>query len=113
MLFYVGTYIGLHDYDAEADSTTLYKYIYEADVPDILSFKKSEQFQIINSTKGDLWFARSLATGKEGYIPSNHVAPVYTRKEYVVIKTHGSESRGQEEAGLRDERVSYLQVAPL
>ena len=29
------------------------------------------------------------------------------------IKTHGSESRGQEEAGLRDEPVSYLQVAPL
>ena len=29
------------------------------------------------------------------------------------IKTHGSESRGQEEAGLRDEQVSYLQVAPL
>ena len=28
------------------------------------------------------------------------------------VKTHGSESRGQEEAGLRDERVSYLQVAP-
>ena len=32
---------------------------------------------------------------------------------YVYIKTHGSESRGQEEAGLRDEPVSYLQVAPL
>ena len=31
----------------------------------------------------------------------------------MVIKTHGSELRGQEEAGLRDERVSYLQVAPL
>ena len=30
-----------------------------------------------------------------------------------IIKTHGSELRGQEEAGLRDERVSYLQVAPL
>ena len=29
------------------------------------------------------------------------------------IKTHGSESRGQEEAGLHDKRVSYLQVAPL
>ena len=28
------------------------------------------------------------------------------------INTHGSESRGQEEAGLHDERVS-LQVAPL
>ena len=31
----------------------------------------------------------------------------------VKIKTHGSESRGQEEASLRDEPVSYLQVAPL
>ena len=29
------------------------------------------------------------------------------------IKTHGSKSQGQEEAGLRDEPVSYLQVAPL
>ena len=29
------------------------------------------------------------------------------------IKTHGSESRGQEEAGLRDEPVSCLQVALL
>ena len=27
------------------------------------------------------------------------------------IKTHDSESRGQEEAAVRDERVSYLQVA--
>ena len=27
--------------------------------------------------------------------------------------THGSESRGQEEAALHDEPVSYLQVAPL
>ena len=32
---------------------------------------------------------------------------------HTYIKTHGSESRGQEEAGLRDEPVSYLQVAPL
>ena len=29
------------------------------------------------------------------------------------IKTHGSESRGQEEAGLCNEQVSYLQVALL
>ena len=29
------------------------------------------------------------------------------------IKTHDSESRGQEEAGLRDERVCYLQVVLL
>ena len=32
---------------------------------------------------------------------------------HIYIKTHGSESWGQEEAGLRDEPVSYLQVAPL
>ena len=30
-----------------------------------------------------------------------------------VIKTHGSELQGQEEAGLHDEPVSYLQVTPL
>ena len=29
------------------------------------------------------------------------------------IKTHGSELRGQEEAAVRDERVSYLHVALL
>ena len=29
------------------------------------------------------------------------------------LKTHGSESWGQEEAGLRNEPVSYLQVALL
>ena len=32
----------------------------------------------------------------------------------LLIKTHDSESRGQEEAGrIRDEQVSYLHVAPL
>ena len=31
----------------------------------------------------------------------------------IIIKTHDSELRGQEEAVLRDERVSYLHVAPL
>ena len=48
---------------------------------------------------------------------STHNNPVYiiyhNCKNTCSIKTHGSESRGQEEAGLRDEPVSYLQVAPL
>ena len=35
------------------------------------------------------------------------------KNDITEIKTHGSESRGQEEAGLCDEPVSYLQVAPL
>ena len=45
------------------------------------------------------------------YIHACTYADMYI--EGVYIKTHGSESRGQEEAGLRDEPVSYLQVAPL
>ena len=32
---------------------------------------------------------------------------------YVQIKTHGSESQGKEEAGLRDKPVNYLQVTLL
>ena len=31
----------------------------------------------------------------------------------LTVVSHSSELRGQEEAGLRDELVSYLQVAPL
>ena len=34
----------------------------------------------------------------------------YVRDERV-IKTHDSESRGQEEAAVRDERVSYLRIS--
>ena len=46
----------------------------------------------------------------------NIYVPLHLRARLDVhmhIKTHGSESRGQEEAGLRDEPVSYLQAAPL
>ena len=46
---------------------------------------------------------------KNLYIP-NPTTNIYL---YLYIKTHGSELLGQEEAGLRDEPVSYLQVAPL
>ena len=48
-----------------------------------------------------------------GVITSNHNYKTLTFFAAYRIKTHGSESRGQEEAGLRDEPVSYLQVAPL
>ena len=46
-----------------------------------------------------------MVSGFRGRIPK--------RDAHIYIKTHGSESRGQEEAGLCDEPVSYLQVAPL
>ncbi|XP_069052332.1 tyrosine-protein kinase fynb isoform X2 [Lepisosteus oculatus] len=51
-------------------------YDYEARTEDDLNFRKGEKFQILNSTEGDWWEARSLSTGLTGYIPSNYVAPV-------------------------------------
>ncbi|XP_048856886.1 tyrosine-protein kinase yes isoform X44 [Brienomyrus brachyistius] len=50
-------------------------YDYEARTSDDLSFKKGDRFQVINNTEGDWWEARSINTGKKGYIPSNYVAP--------------------------------------
>uniref|UniRef100_A0A8C7YF12 Tyrosine-protein kinase n=1 Tax=Oryzias sinensis TaxID=183150 RepID=A0A8C7YF12_9TELE len=50
-------------------------YDYEARTSDDLTFKKGDRFQIINNTEGDWWEARSITTGKKGYIPSNYVAP--------------------------------------
>jgi fyn-related kinase len=51
-------------------------YRYEARTPEDLSFEKGDQLQIINNNDGDWWLARSLRTRREGYIPSNYVAPV-------------------------------------
>ncbi|XP_060947616.1 tyrosine-protein kinase fynb isoform X2 [Limanda limanda] len=51
-------------------------YDYEARTEDDLTFRKGERFQIINSTEGDWWDARSLTSGGSGFIPSNYVAPV-------------------------------------
>uniref|UniRef100_A0A674N7K1 Tyrosine-protein kinase n=1 Tax=Takifugu rubripes TaxID=31033 RepID=A0A674N7K1_TAKRU len=50
-------------------------YDYEARTSDDLSFTKGDRFQIINNTEGDWWEARSITTGRTGYIPSNYVAP--------------------------------------
>uniref|UniRef100_A0A2R9B7Y3 Tyrosine-protein kinase n=1 Tax=Pan paniscus TaxID=9597 RepID=A0A2R9B7Y3_PANPA len=48
---------------------------YAARTTEDLSFKKGEKFQIINNTEGDWWEARSITTGKNGYILSSYVAP--------------------------------------
>ncbi len=50
-------------------------YDYDARISEDLSFKKGERLQIINTADGDWWFARSLTTNQEGYIPSTYVAP--------------------------------------
>jgi len=55
-------FVALYDYDARTDED--------------LSFKKGENLEILDDTQGDWWFARSRGTKREGYIPSNYVAPV-------------------------------------
>lgn len=50
------------------------KYDYESRTDDDLSFKKGDLMYIISTDDKDWWFAQSKDTGKEGYIPSNHVA---------------------------------------
>ncbi|KAL2090839.1 hypothetical protein ACEWY4_013102 [Coilia grayii] len=63
----VTTFVALYDYESRTASD--------------LSFQKGERLQIVNNTRkynfreGDCWLARSLTTGKSGYIPSNYVAP--------------------------------------
>ncbi|XP_039258119.2 tyrosine-protein kinase yes-like isoform X2 [Styela clava] len=50
-------------------------YDYDARTEDDLTFKKGDHLLILNNTEGDWWKARSLANSKEGYIPSNYIAP--------------------------------------
>lgn len=51
---------------------------YDQRTSEDLSFRKGEQLQILNNQDGDWWQARSLQTGREGYIPSNYVAEYKT-----------------------------------
>ena len=53
-------YVGKYDYDRRAD--------------DDLSFKKGDLMYILHTDDQGWMLARSKETGKEGYIPSNHVA---------------------------------------
>ena len=69
------TFVGLYDYNARTVSD--------------LSFKKSEQLQILHDSEKGWWLARSLVTGMEGYVPSKYVAPVESieAQKYVTICT--------------------------
>ena len=49
------------------------KYDYDSRTDDDLNFKKGDLLYIISTDEGDWWFAQSMATGKEGYIPSNFI----------------------------------------
>ncbi|XP_030259937.1 tyrosine-protein kinase Lyn isoform X1 [Sparus aurata] len=52
-------------------------YPYEAVHPDDLGFKKGEKMKILEE-HGEWWKAKSLATNKEGFIPSNYVGQADT-----------------------------------
>ncbi|CAJ0921983.1 unnamed protein product, partial [Mesorhabditis belari] len=47
---------------------------YEARTDDDLSFRKGELLDVVDTTQGEWWFARSRSSGRTGYIPSNYVA---------------------------------------
>lgn len=57
----VSVFVALYDYDARTNED--------------LTFRKGERLQVIDNNDGDWWLAKSLVTHKEGYIPSNYVAP--------------------------------------
>ncbi|NXQ79920.1 HCK kinase, partial [Nyctibius grandis] len=57
------------------DSVVLALYDYEAMHAGDLSFQKGERLKVLEES-GEWWRARSLATGREGFIPSNYVARV-------------------------------------
>ena len=40
---------------------------------DELSFKTDDQFEVIEKRNDGWWWAKSLSTNKEGFIPSNYV----------------------------------------
>ncbi|XP_036607270.1 tyrosine-protein kinase HCK isoform X2 [Trichosurus vulpecula] len=57
------------------DITVVALYDYEAIHSEDLSFRKGDQMVVLEKS-GEWWKARSLATRKEGYIPSNYVAQI-------------------------------------
>ncbi|XP_029772054.1 tyrosine-protein kinase HCK isoform X4 [Suricata suricatta] len=60
---------------APDDITVVALYDYKAIHHEDLSFQKGDKMVVLEES-GEWWKARSLASGKEGYIPSNYVARV-------------------------------------
>lgn len=42
----------------------------------IMFIPSGDILQIIDNSEGNWWFAHSLRTGQEGYIPSDYIAPM-------------------------------------
>lgn len=52
------------------------RYKYAARTQEDLSFEKGEKLLVTSGLDGDWWMAKSVLTGREGYIPRNYVAQV-------------------------------------
>nr|XP_025962887.1 tyrosine-protein kinase HCK [Dromaius novaehollandiae] len=59
--------------DGTGDAVVLALYDYEATHAEDLSFRKGERLRVLEES-GEWWRAQSLATGHQGFIPSNYVA---------------------------------------
>ena len=57
----------------QAENVYVALYAYETRVDDDMSFEKGERLLVLNKEEGDWWFARSLKSQEEGYIPSNYI----------------------------------------
>uniref|UniRef100_A0A8C6RBF5 Tyrosine-protein kinase n=1 Tax=Nannospalax galili TaxID=1026970 RepID=A0A8C6RBF5_NANGA len=63
--------------EGSEDIVVVALYDYEAIHHEDLSFKKGDQLLVLEES-GEWWRARSLATRREGYMPSNYVALFYS-----------------------------------
>ncbi|XP_007889190.1 tyrosine-protein kinase Lyn isoform X1 [Callorhinchus milii] len=65
------------DLEEKDEKVVIALYPYDGNHKDDLSFKKGEKLKVLEE-HGEWWKAKSLATRKEGFIPSNYVAKVNT-----------------------------------
>ena len=49
------------------------KYDYASRSDNEMSFKRGDQFFIINNDNKDWWYARAKHSGEEGHVPNNYV----------------------------------------
>ena len=50
------------------------KYDYDPCTEDNLGFRKRDLLYIINTKKGDWWYAQHKDNGDKGFVPSNYIA---------------------------------------
>jgi len=64
------------------------KYDYVSGTTDELGFKKGDLLYVMDANNGNWWFARAKQSGQEGYVPSNFVVELDTKKCVVLIYSY-------------------------